>query len=158
MNENSLKRVQLIIAVLAGVVTLIVGAYNAKNLLFPKAVKPGEMIVTVLSGEGPHAKPVPSAMVELYTAENTLLTNRATDHRGQFAQKGLDPGSYNLKISYPGYERALVPLSVQSGKVSHYNLGLRATGSPVRNALEEAGASWIRKLGTSKTDTSDSTP
>ncbi len=36
LGENNLKQVQIWIAILAGVVTFIVGAYNIKNIISPK--------------------------------------------------------------------------------------------------------------------------
>ena len=153
-SDTALKRAQLILAVGVGVVTLIVGGYNAKNVLFSKPVRPGNLAVTVVSAE--QNQPVAGAAVELYTAQNAAVATAQTDTQGEYHQQGLAAGAYNLKVTHGGFEPAFLPVSIESDKVSTFRLSLRAIGSPVRAAIEDVGASWIKRLGTPKTDTKDS--
>jgi hypothetical protein len=146
--EQRLKKAQLIIAVLAGAVTLIIGAYNAKALLFPGTGGPGAIALKVSSADS--GRPVSNASVELYSADNALVATAQTDAEGQLERKNLDPGNYTLKVMREGYETSILPLAVKPDKDSQFALALRSTGSPVRAALEEVGASWIKDLGSPK--------
>ena len=144
--DDALKRVQLILAVSVGMVTLVVGVYNAKNLLFSKK-GPGTLSVAVISERD---QPVAGATVELYSAQSALICTASTGAAGDFQKKDLEAGNYTVKISRSGFEAAMLPVSVQPQGSSNFKVTLRPTGSPLRAALEEAGASWIKGLGAPK--------
>lgn len=61
--EGFLKRTQVWIAILAGLVTFIVGAYNAKNIFFPKKEIPVKEIPVVVSK--PNPSPIRSAVEDV---------------------------------------------------------------------------------------------
>lgn len=145
--DRVLKKAQLWIAVLVGTVTLAIGLYNAKNLFFTRKAGPGGISVAVHSAQG---QPVAEARVELLSSDHALVSSAVTDAQGTFEKEGMESGSYTLKVSKTGFDPEIVAVSVQPQKTGHFNLILRSTGSPVRSAIEEVGAGWIRDLGASK--------
>ena len=59
--EESLKRTQVWVAILAGIVTFIVGAYNVKNIFFPKK----ETILVVTAPPVSSPSPIRSAVEDI---------------------------------------------------------------------------------------------
>lgn len=151
--ERFLKRAQMWLAILVGVVTLIVGVYNVKNAFFSQK-GPGGLSITVRSAQGNN--PVPQARVELLGAGNTLVASSLTDDRGEYHKDDVESGNYSVKVSRAGFETDVVAVSVQPKKMGRFNLTLRPTGSPVKAAIEEVGAGWIRELGSKTGDKTDS--
>ncbi len=144
--DQFLKKAQLWIAVLVGTITLAVGIYNAKSLFFSKK-GPGGVSVSVKTQQ---SQPVAQARVELFSAANAVVVSSSTDAQGEFQKKGLAPGNYSLKITATGYETAVAAIAVQPEETAQFNIVLQSTGSPVKSAIEEVGAGWIRSLGGSK--------
>lgn len=169
-----LKRVNTWIAILGGSVASLAGAYNFYPSVFPAA--PGDISAVVRSQGG---APVSRAHVELLTAQNVLLGTSETNRDGRFLKKDLEPGSYVLKVTRGGFEPQVATVSVASKKTTDLELVLRSRnrtqvaanpqasatpqspahpqavsnpepqGSPLRSALEEAGASWIKSFAKS---------
>ena len=147
-----LKRAQVTVAILAGVATLILGVYNVKKTVFSEK-GPGTLLLTVRSDKGPA---VAGARVELFTAENALVTADETSRDGKFTQNDLEAGSYQAKLTRVGFEPLIVTVRVKPKKTSEIEIILRAaaqsaaSSDPIQSAFQEVGASWIKKLG--KTD------
>jgi hypothetical protein len=167
-----LKRINTWIAILGGSVASLAGVYNFYPSFFPAA--PGNISAVVRAHGG---APVSRAHVELLTSQNVLLGASDTDRAGRYVKKDLEPGSYMLKVSRGGFEPQVARVSVASKKTTDLELVLRtrsrsqapatpqpppspqspaspqatasvqAQDSPIRSALEETGASWIRSLG-----------
>jgi len=150
-----LKRINTWIGIIGGSVASLVGAYN----FFPSA--PGEIAAVVREQGG---TPVARARVELLTSQNVLLGASETDRNGRYIQKDVQPGSYILKVGREAFDPQIATVSVGSKKTTDLELVLtrrsgaqastraRATstsyssGDPIRSALEETGASWIKNL------------
>ena len=169
-----LKRINTWIAILAGSVASLAGAYNFYPSFLSAA--PGDISAVVRAQGG---APVSRAHVELLTSQNVLLGTSETDRGGRYVKKDLEPGSYILKVRRGGFEPQVATVSVASKKTTDLELVLRsrsstqappspqaaaspqappspeATASPqaegnaLRSALEEAGASWIKSFGKS---------
>ncbi len=148
-----LKRVQITIAILAGIATLILGVYNVKKYVFTET-SPGAFVAYVRSDAG---QPLARAHVELLNAQNAMVAASETKKDGSYSKKDLDPGSYILKISADGFEPEVATVQVNSKKTADFEIILRAIkvtqappsqqpGSPIKSALEEVGASWIKNL------------
>ena len=149
------KRINTWIGILGGSVAVVVGSYN----FLPHS--PGEIAAVVREQGG---APVPHAHVELLTSQNVLLGASETDRSGRYAKKGLEPGSYILKVSRAAFEPQVTTVSVVSKKTTDLELLLRSRsrtqastspqavrpsltqGDPIRSALEETGASFIKSL------------
>ncbi len=154
-----LKRAQITIAILAGVTTLVIGVYNVKkNVLTPSG--PGKMSLSVRADDGP---PVSGAFLELYNSQNTLVSSESASREGLYEKEGLESGGYFLKTSKAGFEPQGISLQVSPNKTTRLEIVLRKNvdgpkaeaGSPLRSALEETGASWIKSLGKAKPETAD---
>ncbi len=151
-----MKRAQVLIAILVGVVTLLVGVYNAKNTIFAKK---GQGAVSVLV-QSSKRQPVAGASVELLNSQNARISMAQTDLDGKFEKEKLEAGNYSLKISKSGFETEITTIAVDPGRTTDFSLILRANGSPMQSAIEEVGASWIKTVGTpkSKTEEKGTTP
>jgi hypothetical protein len=155
-----LKRINTWIGILGGSVASVAGAYNFLPSFFPAV--PGDIAAVVREQGG---APVPRAHVELLTSQNVLLATSETDRDGRYEKKDLEPGSYILKVSRAAFEPQIAKVSVASKKTTDLELVLRsrtraqappsrqaastpqAHDSPIRSALEETGAAWIKNLG-----------
>ena len=155
-----LKRVNTWIAIVGSSVASIVGVYNFHPSFFDAG--PGDISAFVRAQSG---APVSRAHVELLTSQNVLLGASETDRDGRFIKKDLEAGSYILKVTKGGFEPQVTTVSVASKKTTDLELVLtsrsraqaqgnsqaagssQTPGSPIRSALEEAGASWIKNLG-----------
>ena len=151
-HDLMLKRTQVIIAILTATVGLVLGVYNMNKSMFTKNY-PGDILATVRGDAG---RPLGNARVELYNSGNTLLAASETHSDGVYSKKDVDAGSYVLKVSRDGYEPQVSSIQVASKKTAEFDVVLRAlpsaqAASPLRSALEETGASWIRTLGKPKT-------
>jgi uncharacterized membrane protein len=150
-----LKRINTWIGIIGGSVASLVGAYNFISSA------PGNIAAVVREQSG---SPVARAHVELLTSQNVLLGTTETDRNGRYIQKDLQPGNYILKVGREAFDPQIATVSVGSKKTTDLELVLtrrggaqgstraRATntpysqGDPIRSALEETGASWIKNL------------
>ena len=157
-----LKRTQITIAILAGIATLILGVYNVKKYVFTET-SPGALVAYVRSDAG---EPLARAHVELLNAQNALVTASETKKDGSYAKKDLDPGSYILKVSAAGFEPEVATVQINPKKTADFEIILREIkvaqappspqpASPIKSALEEVGATWIKNLA--KTEPQDQT-
>ena len=142
-HEVFLKRAQLVIAVLVGVVTLIVGVYNAKRTLFSKS-GPGQISMAVRTDKG---QAVGQAAVQILNLQGGVVATAETGSDGKYVKKGLQSGNYTVKVNKNGYQPEMLVVSVDPSQMAEVNLELKPTASPMRSAVEEVGASWIKDLG-----------
>lgn len=148
-----LSRLNIWIAILGGAVALIIGAYNLRQTFFSDS-GPGDISALVRADSG---GPVSRARVELLTSQNALVGTSETGRDGRYLKKGLETGSYILKVTKSGFDPQVATVSVASKKTTDLELVLRsqtsaqAPGSPIRSAIEEAGASFLKNLTKPKT-------
>lgn len=142
-----LKRINTWIAIVAGSVASLAGAFNFYPSFFSS---PGDISAVVRAQGG---APVSRAQVELLTSQNVLLGTAETDRGGRYVKKDLEPGSYILKVRRGGFEPEVATVSVASKKTTDLELVLRsristqapprpqATASPQAAPSPEAAAS-----------------
>ena len=142
-----LKRINTWIAIVAGSVASLAGAFNFYPSFFSS---PGGISAVVRAQGG---APVSRANVELLTSQNVLLGTAETDRGGRYVKKDLEPGSYILKVRRGGFEPEVATVSVASKKTTDLELVLRsristqapprpqATASPQAAPSPEAAAS-----------------
>ena len=116
-----LKRINTWIAILAGSVASLAGAFNFYPSFFSAA--PGDISAVVRAQGG---APVSRANVELLTSQNVLLGTSETDRGGRYVKKDLEPGSYILKVRRGGFEPEVATVSVASKKTTDLELVLRS--------------------------------
>jgi hypothetical protein len=144
-HERFLKKAQMWLAVLVGLVTFIVGAYNAKNMFFSKK-GPGELVLEVGSESG---QAMPSTSIEIMKTQGGVVATSTTGSDGRFRQK-LEPGNYTLKLARANYQGETMFFSVDPGQTTSLNVKLKASTRSLRTAVEEVGASWIKEIGAPK--------
>jgi 5-hydroxyisourate hydrolase-like protein (transthyretin family) len=148
-----LKRVQIFVAILAGITTLVIGVYNVKKNVFAGN---GNLTAIVRSDKG---SPVSNARVDLYNSQNALVNASETNSEGRYVGKDLEAGSYVLKVTAGGYEPQVATVYIKEKRSTDLDVVLRSgqnrPGGQLQSALEEAGASWIQKLGKPKAETAD---
>jgi hypothetical protein len=149
-HEVFLKKIQLWIAVLAGATTLIVGAYNVKKIFFSAQASPGDLLLTAQTWQG---SPLQGVRIEVYDSQNALIGSSKTSAAGQLTKQRLEAGNYLVKAQKDGFEPQVLPVRVISKKTTEVDLVLTAAGAkpeavnPIKSALEETGAAFIRNFG-----------
>ena len=141
-HEQVLKKMQLILGVGVGVITLAVGGYNAKNLFFSKK-GPGAVSIHVRAD----GRAVPQASLQISKVQGGVVATSQTGTDGEYEKKGLEPGNYSLQVSKAGFQPESLFFTVDPGQSAELNLALKAPSSSIRSALEEVGASWIKEKG-----------
>ena len=144
--EKTLKKLQLWIAVFAGLATFIVGAYNIKNIVLSKK-GPGAVLIQVSDENG---QPIPSAGVQIEQVQGGVIASTSTSADGKYEQNKILPGNYSLKVEKAGFQAATMLFAIESGNKSALNVALKPNSSSIRSSVEEVGASWIKKLGMPK--------
>ena len=141
-----IKRIQISIGILVGIVSLVLGLYNVKNTVFSKqGTGPGALSLVLHGAEG---RPVPGARIELLNDRNVLVAASETDASGRYQRQGMAAGNYSLKVNKTGFEPEIVVVGVRPKDTTELTLVLRmAGGNPVQSALEEVGADWIKRWG-----------
>jgi len=79
-------------------------------------------IVTGIISDAATGKALPGANVIINTPNPT---GAATDLRGKFIIAGIPTGDYKLTITYIGYQKKIVDISVQPGEVTVINVELK---------------------------------
>ncbi len=153
-HELAMKKLQMLLGILVGVVTLVVGVYNAKNLVFAKK-GPGAVRVEVLAQNG---QPVPHASLEVAKVQGGTVASAETGPDGKFSRQGLGEGNYNLKIAKAGFQPESLFFSFEPGGTAELNVKLKPASSSIQSAVEEVGASWIKQIGTPRQKPKEETP
>ncbi len=144
-----LKRIQVILAILGGLAAVIIGFYNIRKNVFTDNT-PGILAVSVRSDQG---RSIAAAHIELYDSQNAVVASSETSGNGSYTDQDIVPGSYLLKITSSGYEPQAATIKIDPKKTTHLDLVLRSfgntqsPGSPIKSALEDVGATWIKKFG-----------
>ncbi len=136
------KRIQLTIAILVGIVSLSVGLYNVKHTFFAKK-GPGNVSLRIRTPQG---QPAPQATIEISKVQGGIVSTAETSSDGTYARKGLEPGSYTVKVGKSGFQPEVLVFAIEPGQTAELNVALKSSSSPIRSAVEEVGASWIKDL------------
>ncbi len=100
MGKPSFTTFQSIVALVAGLSSIVGAAYSAVGTLRPASPPSGEIVVVVRDAAS--AEPVPSAVVEVTTPEDTLVT--MLPHRdGGLARGSVVPGVYRVRVTHPDF-------------------------------------------------------
>jgi len=143
-HDLMLRRVQVTIAILVGMVTLAVGLYNVKHTILGKKGA-GNVSVHVRTDNG---QPAPQATIEISRAQGGVVANAETGSDGTYAKKGLALGNYTVKAGKGGFQSDMLVFAIEPSETAELNLTLKASASsPIQSAVEEVGASWIKNLG-----------
>ena len=107
MGKISLSSVQAVVAITAGVLSVVGGAYSLWQNFKP-APATGQVLAIVR--EWRSEKPVSAATVEILTAKDELVTTLTSPDSGRL-QHALKEGPYRVRVSHPRFSAENTPLS-----------------------------------------------
>jgi hypothetical protein len=132
----SLSRVQAIVAVVTGIVTIMVGIHTLAHFTEPVGGT-GEFVAVVQ--EAASAKSLPDATIEVQTPQNALVATLTPDSRGR-ARQSLREGTYVVRVNHPNYATEVRHIQVFSQQIVEIKVGLRpGSPSPVDQAKRTVG-------------------
>ena len=141
----SLSRVQTIVGLAAGLVS-IVGALVSATHFFKPAPGMGEVVAVVQDAKS--EKAVSDATIEILTPHNALVTTLTLNSLGR-ARYALPEGPYRLRISHPRFGAEVRQIRVLSGQTAEVQVRLRAgSSSPLVHAgrAVNEGVLAVRRL------------
>jgi len=120
----SLSRLQSIVAILAGSVTLVGAAFSIAPPV--TSANTGRLVAIVRAAGSQRA--VTDATVEILTTENALVATLTPDAGGR-ASKELREGVYLVRVSHPRYAADVRRVDVQPRQTVEIKTALRAGSS-----------------------------
>jgi hypothetical protein len=126
-----LSRVQAVVGVLAGCLTIVGTLVSYTGLTKPPAPVQGEIIAYVQLGNS--HKPLPNAVVEILTAQDAIVTTLTPEMDGRITRK-LKEGRYRLRVTHPNLMPETRTVEVHAGQQSQVRVALvpRPAPRPVR--------------------------
>jgi hypothetical protein len=118
----SLSRVQTIVGLLAGLVSVFGAVYSVPQFFKPA---PGMGEVVALVQEAKSEKAVAGATIEILTAKNALVTTLTPDSLGQ-VRYALKEGPYRVRVSHPRFSAEVRQIHVFSGQTVEVRVRLQA--------------------------------
>jgi hypothetical protein len=118
----SLHRVQAIVAVITGLVTIAVGL-NSLAQHTASAPGSGEVVAVVQDAASTHS--VPDATIEILTPKNVLVATLTPDSAGR-ARQSLHEGRYVVRVKHPSYASDVRDIQVFPKQVIEIKASLRA--------------------------------
>lgn len=122
MVRPTLSSVQAVVAIAAGVITVLGGAYTLSSNLRSEPAGTGQ-VVAILR-ELPSEKPVNAATLEIWTAKNELVTMLTSSESGR-ARYSLKEGSYRLRVSHPRFDAENRTIHVAPGQTAEVRIEMK---------------------------------
>jgi len=129
--KPSLSAVQAVVAIAAGLITVLGGTYTL-SLHFGTALNfraepgTGRIVATLL--EWPTDRPVSTATLEILTPKDELVTTLMSAADGQI-RYSLKEGSYRLRVRHPRFDGENRSIHVVSGQTAELRIGMRQSSS-----------------------------
>jgi hypothetical protein len=151
--STPLSRVQAVVGVLAGCLTIVGTLVSYTGLTKPPAPVQGELVALVQLAN--NHKPLPSATVEILTAQDAIVTTLNPETDGRITRK-LKEGRYRLRVTHPNLVTETRSVEVFAGQQSQVRVALtpRPVPRPVRSiaavtVVEQPGPvrKFFRDLG-----------
>ena len=143
MVKPTLSSVQSVVAIAAGVLTVLGGTYTLWSNLRSEPAGTGQIIA--LMRELPTEKPVNGATLEILTSKNELVATLTTSTSGR-VRHWLKEGSYRLRVSHPRLGAENRAIYVIPGQTVEVRIDLRQSaggstplGSTVQSLDEGVG-------------------
>ena len=141
----SLSRLQSIVAILAGSVTVVGAAFSIPPSA--KSAATGQLVASIRAASS--QRPIADATVEVLTAENALVATLTPDAAGR-ATAVLREGTYVVRITHPRYTSDVRRIEVQPHQTIEIKTALRAgSSSPGRSVTIDRtvnkGVSFVRR-------------
>lgn len=146
--STPLSRVQAVVGVLAGCLTIVGTLVSYTGLTKPPAPVQGEIVALVQLAA--NHKPLPGATVEILTAQDAIVTTLSPEADGRITRK-LKEGRYRLRVTHPNLVPETRYVEVHAGQRSQVRVALmpRQVARPARSVasvtvVEQSGA--VRKF------------
>jgi hypothetical protein len=136
----SLSRVQAIVGLVAGIIS-VTGALYSVTQFFRPAPGMGEVVAVVQ--EAKTEKGMSDATIEILTPQNALVATLTSDVLGR-ARQTLKEGTYRVFVSHPRYAAEVRQIQVFSRQTVEVKLRLRAGSS---SSLAHAGRAVNEGVG-----------
>jgi hypothetical protein len=150
--KQPLSRVQAVIGIAAGLISISGAVYSSMHASAPLAQ--GEVVAIVHQARS--LKPVAGATVEVYTTRDALVTTLSARDEGR-VRHALREGDYKLRVFHPRYGVEVRQVQVQARHISEVRIGLmpraaapavpKAASAPKAAADEGVATRFFRKLG-----------
>lgn len=139
----SLSRIQSVVAILAGGVSIVGASYSL--MPFARPGNTGQLVAIVRAVGSPRS--VTDATVEVLTPDNALVATLTPDSTGRFAQE-LREGVYLVRVSHPRYAVDTRRIEVQPRQTIEVKTTLRAgSSSPIDRRVNKGMTAVRRALG-----------
>jgi hypothetical protein len=125
--STPLSRVQAVVGVLAGCLTIVGTLVSYTGLTKPPAPIQGE-IVAFVQLSNTH-KPLPGATVEILTSQDAIVTTLSPEMDGRVTRK-LKEGRYRLRVTHPNLVSETRHVEVHAGQQSQIRIGLVPRPAP----------------------------
>lgn len=151
--KPSLSAVQAVVAIAAGLITVLGGAYTL-SLNFGTALnlraEPGTGRIVAILQEWPIDKPVGSATLEVLTPKDELVATLISAAGGQI-RYSLKEGSYRLRVSHPRFDAEKRSIHVVSGQTTELTIAMRPSSSgstPLGSTVKtvDAGVDRVKRF------------
>jgi len=147
MLKQPLSRVQAVIGIAAGLISISGALYSSMHASMPLAQ--GEILAIVHQVRS--LKPITGATVEVYTVGDALVTTLSAKEEGRVRQ-ALREGDYKLRVFHPRYGVEIRQVQVQARQTSEVRIGLiprvTATAAAVPKPADDSPVKrFFRKLG-----------
>lgn len=144
--DQHLRRVQTIVGICVGVVSLAGGIYSF--IRTPSPSGEGELVAIVQDAAGERA--VQDAAIEVLSDQNALVSSLSPDSSGHVRQH-LKEGVYVVRVSHPSYAAESRKIEVQARRTVQLRVNLRAGSSApldrARGAIGSGARGVWEKLG-----------
>jgi Carboxypeptidase regulatory-like domain len=148
-----LSRVQAVVGVLAGCLTIVGTLVSYTGLTKPPTPVQGEIVALVQLAA--NHRPLPGATVEILTAQDAIVTTLSPEADGRITRK-LKEGRYRLRVTHPNLVPETRYVEVHAGQQSQVRVALvpRSAPRPVRpvasvTVIEQPGPvrKFFKELG-----------
>jgi hypothetical protein len=132
VGKSSFSTMQSIVALVAGLSSIVGAAYSAVGS-FRAAPASGDVVAVVR--DATTAEPVPSAVIEVLTSENALVTTMTPGDDG-LARRTVPPGTYRIRVAHPAFVEQARDVQVTPNETTEVRLALahRARGTSAARA------------------------
>ena len=125
--STPLSRVQAVVGVLAGCLTIVGTLVSYTGLSKPPAPVQGEIVATVQLAN--NHKPLPNATVEILTAQDAIVTTLSPESDGRITRK-LKEGRYRLRVTHPNLIPETRFVEVYAGQQSQVRVAMMTRPAP----------------------------
>lgn len=125
--STPLSRVQAVVGVLAGCLTIIGTLVSYTGLSKPPMPVQGELVAFVQLGKT--HKPLPDATVEILTQQDAIVTTLSPEPDGRITRM-LKEGRYRLRVTHPSLVPETRTVEVYAGQQSQVRVALVPKPAP----------------------------